>query len=59
MTLYAVWRMIPSKPGCIDFCGTLLATDQETAEDMARLMYSCDYSSGEVLSVEEDGEESK
>lgn len=49
---YAVYRIIPSKPGCVDFCGTVYAEDPSSAEAIARLMYPV--SGGDYLDVEED-----
>lgn len=51
-TDYAVFRIIPSKPGCVDFLGTVYAEDLESAEAIARLMYPV--SGGDYLEVEED-----
>lgn len=52
MNDYSVWRIIPSKPGCIDFCGTVYAGDLASAKAIARLMYPV--SGGDYLDVEED-----
>lgn len=49
---YAVYRIIPSKPGCVDFLGTVYAEDLTSAEAIARLMYPV--SGGDYIEVEED-----
>lgn len=49
---FAVWRIIPDKPGCVDFCGTVYAEDLSSAEAVARLMYPV--SGSDYLDVEED-----
>ena len=49
---YAVFRIIPSSPGNVDFCGTVHAEDLCSAEAIARLMYPV--SGGDYLEVEED-----
>lgn len=49
---YAVYRIIPSKAGDVDFCGTVYAEDQPSAESIARLMYPV--SGGDYLEVEEE-----
>ena len=49
---YAVFRIIPSSPGNVDFLGTVYAEDLASAEAVARLMYPV--SGGDYLEVEED-----
>jgi hypothetical protein len=49
---YAVYRIIPSSPGNVDFLGTVCAEDLTSAETIARLMYPV--SGGDYLEVEED-----
>jgi len=49
---YAVFRIIPSKPGDVDFCGTVTAQDFTSAEALARLTYPV--SGGDYLEIEED-----
>lgn len=49
---YAVYRIIPSKAGDVDFCGTVYAEDLSSAEAIARLMYPV--SGGDYLEVEVD-----
>lgn len=51
---YEVWRIIPQKPGCVDFCGTVQESTLAAAEIVARLMYHC--SGGEYLEVNEEPE---
>lgn len=51
-TDYAVFRIIPSRPGNVDFLGTVYAEDLTSAEAIARLMYPV--SGGDYLEVEED-----
>ena len=50
MPIYDVFKMMDYKPGCVDFCGNVLANSQTEAEDMARLMYW--NGPGETLSIE-------
>lgn len=49
---YSIWRIIPSKSGNVDFCGTVYAEDLSSAEATARLMYPV--SGGDYLEVEEE-----
>lgn len=49
---YAVFRIVPSKAGNVDFLGTVYAEDLSSAEAIARLMYPV--SGGDYLEVEED-----
>ena len=49
---YAVWRIIPDRPGCVDFCGTVQACSLAEAEMSARLMYPV--SGSEYLEIAEE-----
>lgn len=51
-TDYAVFKIIPSSPGNVEFLGTVYAEDLASAEAIARLMYPV--SGGDYLEVEED-----
>lgn len=57
---FAVYRNC--RPGLVDFCGIVKAENMHVAEDIARLMYSCDHANGECLMVDavmaqDEGEE--
>lgn len=40
--------------GLVDYLGRIAAESQESAEDVARLMFACDYAAGEKIEVESD-----
>lgn len=49
---YAVHRIIPSKPGCVDFCGIVQADDLSSAEAIADSLYPV--SGDDYLETEEE-----
>lgn len=52
---FAIWRLYPEKPGCVDYLGSISAGNHDEAEIVGRKEFGCDL--GDEIDVQVDDEE--
>lgn len=52
MPRFAAFRIIGSKPGCVDFLNEIEAESEDAAEAICRLLYDLDWADGDRLDLE-------
>ena len=53
-TRWAIWRLYPDKPGCVDYLGSVDAASRDEAEVIGRREFGCD--PGDEIDVQKDDE---
>jgi hypothetical protein len=53
MPRYEVFRIIGTKPGCVDFLGDFDGASEQEVEDVCRLMFDFDWAGGDYIDVQE------
>ena len=53
-THWAIWRLYPDKPGCVDYLGSVDAASRDEAETIGRREFGCD--PGDEIDVQQDDE---
>lgn len=51
---WAIWRLYPDKPGCVDYLGSVDAASRDEAEVVGRREFGCD--PGDEIDVQQDEE---
>lgn len=54
LTKFAIWRLYPEKPGCVDFLGSVDAANRNEAEALGRDRFGCE--PGDEIDVQIDDE---
>ena len=53
-TRWAIWRLYPDNPGCVDYLGSVDAASRDEAETIGRREFGCD--PGDEIDVQPDNE---
>jgi hypothetical protein len=53
-TRWAIWRLYPDKPGCVDYLGSVDAASRDEAETIGRREFGCE--PGDEIDVQSDDE---